>query len=316
MIPNGAAMLTEFTPRRYRPMALAIGMSFVGGGSMIAGLIGNVIIEPYGASGLFLILGGVAVGAALLLLLFLPESPVYLANHGKNQQMLKTIARRCGLAVDERPIIANAPQALLARKTSLAELFLPDVASSTILVWTGLFFCLLANYAMVSWVPAMLAGLGFPLSYTSLGMTAQAAGGLIGGVTSGWLIRRFGTRGTLPSLAACGAVSAIVLGLLIQQGMRDLTTVFLLLGFIGFFIAGLLNGCYTISAFIYPDHARGTGVGAAAAAGRLGAIASSYAGVIALSVGGASGYFLLIAVAMMIGLLAVATLRKQIPAVR
>jgi AAHS family 4-hydroxybenzoate transporter-like MFS transporter len=306
-------MLTEFTPRRYRPLALSIGMTFVGGGSMIAGLIGNAIIEPLGSSGLFLVLGSLGVVTSLLLLVLLPESPVYLSNRDGNQDKLRTIARRCGLSVDDNSLVAIPQQASIARKTSISDLFKPDVASSTILVWVALFFCLLANYAMISWVPAMLAGLGFALSYTSLGMTAQAAGGLVGGVTSGWLIRKFGTRRTIPLLAAGGAIGAVALGVLIQRDNLDLTLILLMLGAIGFFIAGLLNGCYTISAFIYPDHVRGTGVGTAAAAGRLGAIASSYAGVMALSIGGASGYFLLIAVAMFIGLVAVASLKKQIP---
>jgi len=82
---------------------------------------------------------------------------------------------------------------------------------------------------------------------------------------------------------------------------------------IGTFSAGLLNGLYTFSAFIYPDTARGTGVGAAAAAGRVGAIASSYAGVIALSIGGASSYFLLIAGSLAISLFSVALIKRQIP---
>src|SRR5690606_14071682 len=152
-----------------------------------------------------------------------------------------------------------------------------------------------ANYAMFSWVPAMLAGLGFALSLTGLGMTSLALGGVVGGMGSGWLINRFGSRGVVLTLAAGGVAAALGLGLLINAGTLSLETILFFLFVTGTCSSGLLNGLYTFSAFIYPDSARGTGVGAAAAAGRGGAIASSYAGVVALSMGGASSYFLLVA---------------------
>lgn len=314
MIPNGAAMIAEFTPRRERALALAIGMTFIAVGAMISGIIGNWLIEPYGWQGLFVVLGGVAVVTAVLQLLFLPESPIYLANHGGRQARLKAIARRCGLPVDERPIVAEAPEAASTHRTPVSMLFTADVASSTIFLWIAFFFCLLANYAMFSWVPAMLAGLGFALSYTSLGMTALSFGGLVGGMGSGWMIKTFGSRGTVLGLAAGGVAMALTLGLLIRAEVNSLQVILAMLAVIGFFTAGLLNGLYTFSAFIYPDHARGTGVGSAAAAGRVGAIASAYAGVAALSIGGASSYFLLIAGALALSLLSVAFIRKQIPA--
>ena len=108
---------------------------------------------------------------------------------------------------------------------------------------------------------------------------------------------------------------AFALGMLINNQVQNLNFILAFLALIGFFSAGLLNGLYTFSAFIYPDHARGTGVGSAAAAGRVGAIASSYAGVIALSWGGASSYFLLIAGALFVSFITVALIRKQIPKV-
>lgn len=313
MIPNGAAMIAEFTPRRERALALAIGMTFIAVGAMVAGLIGNALIEPYGWDGLFLILGGIGVVASVILLIFLPESPIYLANSGARQMRLRAIARKCGLPVGDAPIIANDPRAASTHRMPLKSLFTDGAASSTVFLWLAFFFCLLANYAMFSWVPAMLAGLGFALSTTGLGMTALSFGGIVGGVGSGWLIKRFGSRAVVLSLAAGGVIAALVLGLLINSEVQSLQTILAFLFVIGVFSAGLLNGLYTFSAFIYPDSARGTGVGAAAAAGRVGAIASSYAGVIALSVGGASGYFLLIAGSLGVSLLGVAFIKRQIP---
>lgn len=313
MIPNGAAMISEYTPRRERAVALAIGMTFIAVGAMMAGIIGSAIVEPYGWQGLFIVLGGLSVAVSAVLLVLLPESPIFLANSGKSQSKLRSIAKRCGLTLGDGRIVANVPAEAATHRTPVSALFTKDVRSSTVFLWIAFFFCLLANYAMFSWVPAMLAGLGFALSLTGLGMTALSFGGVVGGMGSGWFIKKFGSRGTVLCLAAGGVIMAFVLGMAIRSEVQSLTTILVFLAFIGFFSAGLLNSLYTFSAFIYPDYARGTGVGSAAAAGRIGAIASSYAGVMALSIGGASSYFLLIAGSLAVSLVAVAFIRKQIP---
>lgn len=312
MIPNGAAMISEFTPRKNRAVALAFGMTFIAVGSMIAGLIGNALIEPHGWQGLFIVLGTIGIAVAALLLLVLPESPIFLANSGAPQAKLRAVARRCGLAVGDGLITANNPAASATRRAPLAALFTTDVASSTLFLWIAFFFCLLANYAMFSWVPAMLAGMGFALSMTGLGMTWLSLGGIVGGMGSGWLIRKYGSRVVVLVLAAGGVATALALGGLINSEAQSLNTILGFLFVIGIFSAGLLNGLYTFSAFIYPDEARGTGVGSAAAAGRVGAIASSYAGVAALGIGGASSYFLLIAGSLAISLVCVAMIKRQV----
>ncbi len=313
MIPNGAALISEFSPARKRPFALAVGMAFIAVGAMVAGVVGNRVIEPYGWQGLFLVLGGIAMLVAALLLFFLPESPIYLANSGGSQKRLRAVAARCGIDTGQAHIVANDFRAGRTKRSPLSELFSGEVASSTVFLWIAFFFCLLANYAMFSWVPAMLASLGFALSLTGLGMTFLSLGGILGGTGCGWLIGRYGSRFVVLAMAAGGVLSALALGLFIRAGGNGLEAILAFLFVIGIFASGLLNGLYTFSAFIYPDHARSTGVGAAAAAGRVGAIASSYAGVMALSIGGASGYFLLIAGALAMSLVMVALIKRQIP---
>jgi AAHS family 4-hydroxybenzoate transporter-like MFS transporter len=313
MIPNGAAMIAEFTPKRRRALALAVGMTFIAVGGMISGLIGNALLGPYGWEGLLIALGGIGLLIALVLLAFLPESPIYLANSGASQEQLRTIALRSGLPVGQSRITANDPRAAATHRTPLSALFDGGVASSTVFLWLAFFFCLLANYSMFSWVPAMLAGLGFPPPTTGLGMTWLSLGGVVGGMGSGWLIQKYGSKVVVLTMSAGGVVAALGLGLLINGGPQSLMTILVFLFVIGTFSSGLLNGLYTFSAFLYPDSARGTGVGAAAAAGRIGAIASSYAGVIALGIGGASSYFLLIAGSLAVSLTGVALIKRQIP---
>ena len=56
-IPNGSALISEFTPKRRRPLAIAIGMAFIAIGSVMAGLIATPLLPTIGWRGLFVTLG-------------------------------------------------------------------------------------------------------------------------------------------------------------------------------------------------------------------------------------------------------------------
>lgn len=58
---------------------------------------------------------------------------------------------------------------------------------------------------------------------------------------------------------------------------------------------------------------RATGVGAASAVGRIGAVLSSFTGVLTLRLAGESGYFIAIAVATGIAFIATSVIRGHIP---
>jgi AAHS family 4-hydroxybenzoate transporter-like MFS transporter len=310
-IPNGAALISEFTPRRRRPLAIAIGMVFIAIGSVMAGLLAAPILPAFGWRGLFLVLGSIPLVLSLVFFLLLPESPLFLSRHENRKPELLKALRKCGQPLPEDcEIVGDDPAAKKAMP--LRVIFEPEVRASTIAVWVAFFFCLLASYTMFSWVPAMLASLGFPVSLTSLGMTAFSVGGVLGGVTGGWLIEQVGSKKSVLSLAAGGVCGALLLGGLIGIGASDLTILFSALAVQGFFMSGLINGLYTLSTLIYPHYARATGVGAAAAVGRLGAIVSSYTGVIALQVGGASGYFFVIALSIAVSFVGIALVRHHI----
>ena len=79
---------------------------------------------------------------------------------------------------------------------------------------------------------------------------------------------------------------------------------------------GLINAIqttmYALATNVYPSAVRATGVGAATAIGRTGAVISGYAGPWALTFRGSSSYFALIAVAMVVCLLALAAVKRHV----
>jgi AAHS family 4-hydroxybenzoate transporter-like MFS transporter len=70
---------------------------------------------------------------------------------------------------------------------------------------------------------------------------------------------------------------------------------------------------YALAAHVYPTGIRATGVGTAVAVGRIGGVASPYAGAWALESGGPSRLFALVAATMTAVFVALALLRAHIP---
>jgi AAHS family 4-hydroxybenzoate transporter-like MFS transporter len=310
-IPNGAALIAEFTPARHRSLAIAIGMVFIAIGALLVGLIGTLVLPTLGWRGLFLITGVLPLLLLIVVLVWLPESPAFLVRRPERRAELLRLLGRCGH--DARPNSTFVQEGPPHGRTALGALLREGMLGNTLLLWIAFFFCLLASYSMFSWIPTMLAGQGFALATTSLGMTAFNLGGVVGGVAGGWLIGRQGSRKSVLVLGIGEVVGALVLRVF---PLSPSSGVALMLGALvveGFFVAGLQNAVYTLSASIYPPFARATGVGTAAAVGRIGAVVSSYVGVFALQFGGASGYFLVIAGAAAIATAAMAIMGAQVP---
>lgn len=310
-IPNGAALISEFTPAQHRSFAIAAGMVFIPIGGVLAGAIGTYVLPFAGWRGIFLISGILPVILGVLFLALLPESPRYLARLPQRHQHLIMLLRRFGYAVDGATTFA-IEQAHRPR-ASIAALLGTGMRIDTLALWIAFFFCLLASYTMFSWVPTMLMGQGFTLRATSVGMTAFNIGGMIGGVSGGWLIARFGSRVAVLGVAAGSTVGAVALGLLPIDPNHGFSLALAALVIEGFFIGGLNNGMYTLAAFLYPPFVRATGVGAASAVGRIGAVLSSFTGVLTLRLAGASGYFIVIALATGIAFIATYLIRGHIP---
>jgi MFS transporter, AAHS family, 4-hydroxybenzoate transporter len=309
-IPNGAALIAEFTPLRQRSVAIAIGMLFIPVGATIAGAIGAYLLPRFGWSALFLASGALTVLLGILFAFVLPESPRFLARWSERREALIALLRRCGWTLEADTEFLN--EQTTKASTPLRALFGDGMLFDTLALWIAFFFCLLASYTMFSWVPTMLAGQGFSLADTSIGTTTFNIGGMVGSVVGGWLIGKVGSRVSILGLAAGSVIGAVALGLLPLDPAHGLGAAITALGAEGFFIGGFHNGLYTLAAFLYPSFVRGTGVGAAAGVGRIGAVVSSYTGVIALQLGGASGYFVVIALSVGLSLIATAAFRQHI----
>lgn len=282
-LPNGTALITEFTPQRHRSMGASIAMLSQPVGSMVAGVLAAVILEASGWRTLFLIGGIAPVAVALLYLRALPESPAFIAGRGKES-------------------VSASPRALLSA----------DLRGDTLLMWVACLMALLALYTMLSWAPAMLAAAGYPLGFAGSVVTAFSVGGIVGSLAVGVLCRKAGSRVAQAVIGGVGIAAAAVLCTLFAAGQPAQQAVLALMACIGFSAAGSQTTLYVLSSHLYPTWLRATGIGVMLGLGRLGAVASSWAGSAALDIGGAVAFFILFAAAVALATLACALVSRPV----
>ena len=273
------------------PVELARGAG--GAGLTTTGGLGATMLEFAGWRALLLTAGALPILLALAFIWLLPESPGFLLRAGKHGQVTRLLDR-CGIAHSgqEQFHVPPAGHAIAPLRTLLTV----EMRHRTLLLWGGFFTCLMASYTIFSWVPTMLHMLGFDVTMTSLGITTFHTGGVIGAIFSGVLLDRKGFSRTHMGLAGVAAVLAFGLAIMLSLNVLSVVLVLPIMMALGFCMSGLHNTLYTLAANTYPTAARATGVGIASAVGRLGAVLSSFTGVISLDVGGSLGFFGLVAI--------------------
>lgn len=312
-LPTATAMIAEFTPARSRSVGIAIGMVTIPVGSMLGSLLSAAIIEGLGWRALFVIGGLLPLALALGFVRLLPESPSFLAGRPERRGELARLLAKAGHRERETDVEAGAEAATDARKAPVSALFGGNAGLDTLLAWTAFFLTMLALYSVVSWGPEMLASADFPLSFTSSALAAFALGGIAGSVASGWMVAWLGSRSSQIALAGGAALTAALMGISFMGAPPQTVTVVALIAVLGFAITGMQNSMYILSAHLYPTEVRGTGVGAALAVARLGAVASSFTGALSLDLGGGPLFFAFIAAGLVLAAVTASLVRHAVP---
>lgn len=314
--PNAAALVSEYTPRRHRSLAVTAGIVCVPLGGVVGGFIASALLPVAGWRMLFTYAGFATLGVALLLLFALPESTRFqLARRGDSPGLRRTLAR-IGLHVPADATLVDRGDAIQdSGRSSLGSLFAPGWRGDTIALWAAFGACLFAVYSAFSWLPTMLSDAGYDLVVSSRGLTAFNIGGVIAALGGAWLIGHQGSRWPMVAMAiggVAGAALLIMAPLHAVPGQQPLMLI-LLLAIEGAFINGVQTTLYALAADVYPTKVRATGVGSASGVGRVGAVASSFGGALALHAMGATGFSLMLLCSMAVTTLALLAIRRHSP---
>jgi putative MFS transporter len=264
-VPVAAVYISELTRAHHRGRFVLLYELVFPIGLVAASLIGLWVVPTLGWQWMFYI-GALPAFLALVLRLLLPESPRWLAVHGRfaeAEAALSLIEHETekstgGPLPPVRPVISTRDQ-----RFSLADLFGPLYLRRTLVVWVIWFSAYFVNYGLAIWLPTIYRTVfKLPLDVSlRYGLITQAVG-LIGTLICALSIDYVGRR---VWFAAAFAAAAVSLGMLASIASPEAVQVLTYMSIAYFFVSTINIGVYLYTPELYPTRARALGVGTATA---------------------------------------------------
>jgi putative MFS transporter len=239
----------------------------VGMGAVLAGFMGADQWRLLFAIGLLPAL------IVLLIRVWVPESPHWLARQGRLKEARESLAWALQVPAESLPLPAGAPasQSKLAPQASWFELF--KYPRSLLVSWLGNAGAQTGAYGVALWAPALFVLL--------LKVTPQEAAkmmillsvtGFIGRLSFAWLSERIGRRNCGGLLGFGAGILIITAGYNYNAMVLGLSAFWLILAAAMFFVDGGFAIVGPYAAEVWPSHLKTTGMGSAYGFGGIGKI--------------------------------------------
>lgn len=314
LMPAAAAMFAEFSPARSRALVVTLGMVCIPFGGMLSGLLGAVVLPVWGWRALFVVGGSLAIAIGLLQLLVMPESPRFLVRDPSSRDRLVALLRRSGVPIDDGALLTDeAAGKSGGAKAAVSQLFSKEFVRDTLGLWAAFFSIFICLYMESQWMPTILSEAGYSLEIASIASGSLAFGGMFASILGVAAVTRFGSRRGLMGMAAAGVLVTLGLTQYPVDPARSAIPLLALLTVTGFLVGGLQIMIYAVATHVYPASLRATGIGWAVGFGRLGSVISPFIATGALSVGGWSSFFLLLAIGLAVTFLSLGAIRRHSP---
>ncbi|HXJ00086.1 MAG TPA: MFS transporter [Micropepsaceae bacterium] len=272
VLASGNTLLSEYASDRWRDLSISAMVVGYPAGAIIGGSISAYLIGAFGWRSAF-IFGGLSSTALLPVLLYLPESIDFLLAHNADDTLARVnrVMRRLG-----HPPMSALPQIAPEEKSTRAVIGVFDAQflKGTLLICLTFFMLMLSFYFVLSWTPKNMVDLGFTVQQGIFASVLLNLGGILGGLTFGYLAGKSHARKLAPYLFVALFLGIVGFGALHAGLMTMMTGAFS----VGFFLIGCMASLYAIVPRIYPASVRNTGTGLAIGFGRLGAVIGPYLG--------------------------------------
>jgi putative MFS transporter len=258
--PLAFAYAGEYSPKAIRGRILAI-VHFIGGACVwpIASLFTLFFRDSIGWRGVWIVIG---IGA-LIVWVFrfaLPESPRYLATHGRGKEALDVLAR-LGIAGPKEQLATSAASDTKSDPFGIVFKMFPTRVIAGMICFSAFFGVAIG---LGTWLPNIMTAKGFTitksLTYT-FGMTLAVP---CASLFMMYALDKFGRKIT----SVCAFIAAGLMAIVFANAASD--TQLLVAGFIMiFFIQVAGNSMQIFASEVFPTNARASGFGWAAGVGRL-----------------------------------------------
>ena len=272
-MPNTTTLIAEFVPEKRKSFLITVMFLGFAIGSAGVGFIAAYLTPLYGWHTVLMFGGILPLVLLPLLIVFLPESVRFMLLKGQSQDKIRRTLNRISQQVlsPQAEFFCTEP---VQSKKPLGVLFTPSYFKTTLALWLTYFMGLLVIYLITSWLPTMMKDAGLSIKQAANITALFQTGGIIGALSTGWLMDKFKPTKIIAIGYALGAACIVVLGM---GGVLSSS-----LG-VWVFAAGVcMNGAQTgLNAFAptcYPTAARATGVSWMQGMGRFGSILGSSIG--------------------------------------
>ena len=301
------AYITELVPSRMRGRAFAVNQSvmFIAVPIVAALAWWLVPLKPYGIEGWrwVVLIGAAASMVVWVVRLYVPESPLWLARHGRTEEAVKILATLESAGGPARPskIADNAPSRAMTT-VGYADLFKPPYLSLVVLFMVFNFCQAFGFYGFANWVPTLLVEKGITITKSLQYSFIVAFAYPIAPLLAATIADRFERKWII-----CGAcVAIIVFGLIFAQ--LTLPVLLILCGVL--LTAANMTMSYAYHAYqteVFPTSVRARAAGLVYSMSRVSAMFSGFIVAYMLREGGVAGVFGLITAAMVVVIVAIAT---------
>ncbi|WP_067687561.1 MFS transporter [Nocardia jejuensis] len=276
--PIATSLLGEWLPLKQRGRLLGFQIIAWYAGSVLAYVVGYVCLTFFGDGSWRWQL---ASGAVLCLFFLIirqstaPESPRWLAQHGKADKAARLVEKFLHVRVDPQDLIEEQVNGQPPPHGSIRELFAPAYRKK-IVFCCGFFICQVAVlFAMLTFGPQILAAFGTPTGtwMDTLGVAVISLVFLIGCLPALRLIDTIGRRPTIVWCFGLMIIPVLLIG--IWPAMPALLAFGMLLLY-AFFCGGPNVLDWTYPNELFPTHIRATAVGFTTSVSRVGAALGTY----------------------------------------
>ena len=271
-MPNAITLVSEFAPKRCRSMAINTMYCGFPLGAAGGGVISSWLIPNYGWHSV-LLAGAIApLALTVLLVLFLPESVKYLVHRGKGVAQVKRIAQRfMSGSLEQVTQFYLDEDRVTVKKGSVAQLFSMPWLPGTLMLWMTYFMGLVIYYVLLSWMPTLMLGMGYPLAESAWLTSLFTFGGTAGILLAGWLMDRWEAH----KVVSLGFILTMLFALALGFEHNHIILFGALIFLMGITMNGAQSGLQTLAATFYPTHCRATGIAWMQGVGRFGGVAGT-----------------------------------------
>jgi AAHS family 4-hydroxybenzoate transporter-like MFS transporter len=281
-LPLAWALNVEFVPAKLRATVVAFIMMGFSIGSSLAAPLTNWIAPIHGWEGVYFAGGIGSVICAILIAIFLPESPRFLISKGLKPHLVSSTLKRLDanldVQADDRFLLGDETKQ--ERNFRFGDLFVGRLRLLTPIIWIGYGASALGIFFKSAFGPMVLERMDVARETAA---NVSAIGGLLGAI-AGVVIMRMSARYGLKFAATC---TILIVPMALAVGLEWIPAGALLPVIV--VQSMLVGGCHTaiISqlALYYPSAIRASAGGWASAIGKIGGVVGPLIGAAILTSG-------------------------------